>query len=226
MGLRKMLRAWERRRLLASVPDLVAKSKSQLHQDLWVLAETGRKRNGIFVEVGAFDGIQHSNTYLLEKEFGWSGILVEPNPDCLASLRKHRSAAISAKAISSERRTMSFVSVREEPALSSLADHAWNDGHSTRRADSSVISVDAILLSDLLKEHGAIGHIDYLSLDTEGSEYDILSSFDFDQCEIDLISVEHNYTASEADIERLLRKASFKRVYRRVARFDAWYRRI
>src|SRR3990167_7150651 len=54
------------------------KSKSQHRQDLFVLSQLNFKRNGYFVEFGATNGIDLSNTYLLEKEFGWAGILAEP----------------------------------------------------------------------------------------------------------------------------------------------------
>ena len=52
---------------------------SQLGQDLFVLIELGNKKEGFFIEIGAGDGFYLSNTYLLEKNFGWTGILVEPN---------------------------------------------------------------------------------------------------------------------------------------------------
>jgi FkbM family methyltransferase len=225
MGLRRLLRTWERRRLLGAVPELVDKSKAQLNQDLWVIAETRRKRRGFFVEIGAFDGILHSNTYLLEKELDWTGILVEPNPGWHDLLRQRRSAALSTKAISSRRGTVDFVAVRNEPALSGLAAHAYDDKHAARRGDAGVISVETTTVGDLLEEHAAPQHIDYVSIDTEGSEFEILSAFDFNRYRVDLISVEHNYTAQEADTERLLNANGFQRVHRRISRFDAWYKR-
>ena len=54
------------------------KSRSQLRQDLFVLSQLDFKRNGYFVEFGATNGFNLSNTHLMEKEFGWTGILAEP----------------------------------------------------------------------------------------------------------------------------------------------------
>ena len=83
------------------VRDLVSDSKSfaQLHQDLWVLHETRHKRNGYFVEFGATDGVNLSNTCLLEREFGWRGILAEPNPAWHAALRQNRKADIDLRCV-------------------------------------------------------------------------------------------------------------------------------
>lgn len=61
---------------------------SQAGQDLWVLQTAGNK--GFFVDIGAHDGIESSNTYALEKH-GWTGICVEPNPVSFAALRNNRS---------------------------------------------------------------------------------------------------------------------------------------
>ena len=62
--------------------------KSQNLQDLITLDLFGFKNNGIFIEAGACDGILNSNTYLLEKEFSWSGLLVEPLNDYFIELKK------------------------------------------------------------------------------------------------------------------------------------------
>ena len=228
MGLRRMLRNWEERRLLASAPDLAGKSKAQLRQDIWALAETGHKRGGFFVEIGAFDGIEHSNTYLLEKEFGWTGILVEPNPDYHSLLRERRSAALSTNAVYSKSGKVDFVNVRDGAVLSGIAEHAFDDRHAglRRRESSDVISVEAVTLNELLEKEKAPKTVDYISIDTEGSEFEILAAFNFDAFDVRLFSIEHNFTPREAETETLLRRHGYKRVYRRASRFDGWYRRV
>ena len=55
-------------------------TNSQNYQDLWALFENKFKRDGFFVEFGATDGVTGNNTLLLEREYGWTGILAEPNP--------------------------------------------------------------------------------------------------------------------------------------------------
>ena len=65
-------------------------SFSQLQQDLKVLKHLNYKKNGYFVEIGAANGIELSNTYLLEKNYGWNGICVEPIPDKFKQLKQNR----------------------------------------------------------------------------------------------------------------------------------------
>ena len=52
--------------------------KSQHKQDEFIVNYFKEKRNGVFVDIGAHDGITLSNTYILEKEYGWTGICIEP----------------------------------------------------------------------------------------------------------------------------------------------------
>ena len=69
-------------------------SKAQLKQDVFALIENDFKRDGFFVEFGAANGVHLSNTYLLEKEFGWRGILAEPARMWHADLQRNRTCAI------------------------------------------------------------------------------------------------------------------------------------
>src|SRR5262249_7829829 len=67
------------RRLLGCAVRYLSWSQSQLLQDIFVVTALLEKHNGFFVEIGAGDGVNWSNTYMLEKEFGWYGILAEAN---------------------------------------------------------------------------------------------------------------------------------------------------
>ena len=83
--------------------------KSQKGQDKWViLSVLPFKRNGFFLDLAAADGVTHSNTYVLEKFFGWSGICIEPNPDFLEELRRTRNCITDGSIISDRQETVTF----------------------------------------------------------------------------------------------------------------------
>ena len=195
------------------------------HQDLWVVTESGFKRNGFFVDVGAADGIGGSTTNLLEKHFGWRGILAEPNPIFFERIAEMRSAPFSPKAVhSSSGEVVEFWQVPGNQGLSTLAAYALNDMHAVTRQQAHVsIVVETISLNDLLGSFGAPRSIDYMNIDTEGSEYDILSAFDFDRYEVRMLTVEHNYSASEQPITNLLEARGYRRVFSKLSRHDAWF---
>ena len=63
----------------------------------------------------------------------------------------------------------------------------------------------------------------YISIDTEGSEYDILKNFDFDNFKPKVFTIEHNHSSLEKQIDELLEKNNFERIFRKLTAFDAWY---
>jgi FkbM family methyltransferase len=207
-------------------------SVSQLGQDRWVLQQTKNKLNGYFVEFGAVDGVMLSNTLVLERDFFWNGIVAEPNPMHHAALRRNRSCAVSTKCIYTQSNTvLTFLDcgndADNEHALSTLADFATCDQHAhTSLHESKSIQVETITLLDLLKQYNAPNKIDYLSIDTEGSEYDILSTFDWTQYDISLITVEHNYTPMRQKIYELLTSLGYRRVQEADSRWDDWYTKL
>ena len=92
------------------------------------------------------------------------------------------------------------------------------------RKKKEIITVETITLEDLLKEHKAPEKIDYLSIDTEGSEYTILKNFNFKLYEISIITIEHNYIDDQRNnIKSLLEKNNFVRVFEKISRMDDWY---
>jgi hypothetical protein len=83
--------------------------------------------------------------------------------------------------------------------------------------------VETVSLLDALDEHGAPRVIDYLSIDTEGSEFEILNAFDFSQYRFSVITCEHNYAPQRELIHELLTLKGYRRVHRDITQFDDWY---
>jgi FkbM family methyltransferase len=202
-----------------------APSNADQHQDLWVLHETQRKTGGFFVEFGATDGLAGSNTLLLERKFGWRGILAEPNPVWHADLKRNRTAAVDHRCVF--RRTGEHVkfAATEAAALATIDDFRTSDGHANSRANHCIMDVETVSLNDLLACHSAPRTIDYMSIDTEGSELAILEQFDFTRWDVRLFSVEHNLTAQEQAIDRLMAKHGYERRYASYSTIDGWYRK-
>jgi len=202
---------------------LLDKSKSQLRQDIFVLGELGFKRKGFFVEFGATNGKELSNTHLLEKEFGWRGILAEPARIWHRDLKKNRSASIDFECVWKETgKTLNFNEV-DIAEFSTITDFSSRDKHSEARRKGTTYSVNSISLVDLLSRHEAPHRIDYLSIDTEGSEYEILEKFDFDTYKISVITCEHNFTENRKRIFDLLTLNGYERKFENLSKFDDWY---
>ena len=170
------------------------KSCSQIGQDVEVLKMYNNKTDGFFVEIGASDGIVFSNTYLLETQFGWKGICVEPIPNRYESLCKNRpnSKCFDNAVYNVSNELVIFDIANDFDLLSGISKNI--DCHTnTVNANKSQIIVTTISLNDLLEQSNAPSFIEYLSLDTEGSEFEILKSLDFQKYTFGLIDVEHNY---------------------------------
>lgn len=203
--------------------DLIGKSKSQLNQELFVLAQLNFKRDGYFVEFGAADGLVASNTYLLEKCFGWSGILAEPAKCWHKMLANNRNVNIDISCVWGG--TGAILKFNEAPIaeLSTLSEFSSSDGHHKSRKKGRSYEVKTISLMDLLKKYNSPQIIDYLSLDTEGSEFEILSRFDFTKYKFRVITCEHNFTPMREKIYNLLTNNGYKRVLTSISQFDDWY---
>ena len=93
----------------AQLLKILRHSKSDLGQDLFVLSELNFKSRGYFVEFGATDGVAGSNSYLLEREFGWMGIVAEPARHWHRNLKKNRSCKIETDCVwGQSNRTIEF----------------------------------------------------------------------------------------------------------------------
>lgn len=202
-------------------------SHSQILQDLWVLYMLKEKRGGYFVEFGACDGRKLSNTLLLETKYDWTGILAEPNPVWHDELNRNRICHISTDCVSDRSgERIAFEHVPGQPELSRMQSIAPDDvhEHNGNRSTRETIEVNTISLVDLLKKYSAPSYIDYLSVDTEGSEFHILNAFDFSAYKFGLISVEHaGETEKREQIRSLLERHGYRRWRPELSRWDDWY---
>jgi FkbM family methyltransferase len=198
-------------------------SKSEIGQDLFVLSELSFKKNGFFVEFGATNGINSSNTFLLESKFSWTGILAEPAKKWHDELKKNRTAFIEKDCVWRSSNEVLTFNEAKFGALSTIDDYTNFDKHSNSRKSDTKYKVNTISLVDLLKKYNAPKIIDYLSIDTEGSEYEILSTFDFDKYKFKVITCEHNFNNNRDKILSLLSKNGYERKFVDVSQFDDWY---
>jgi FkbM family methyltransferase len=213
------------RALLAHHLTADALPRAQLGQDLFVLIATSFKHEGFFIEFGAGDGVSLSNTFLLERSFGWKGILAEPAKGWHSALLQNRTCTIDTRCVwSTSGKDLEFAETAEGE-YSTVRGLFDIDGVSTAFDTApTAYRVESVSLNDLLQEHSAPRFIDYLSIDTEGSEYEILRALDFASRQIRLITVEHNFDRlRRSNIYDLLTRHGYTRVLEDTSLWDDWY---
>jgi FkbM family methyltransferase len=185
---------------------------SQADQDR-VLNETVfcGMRNGVFVDVGAHDGIPFSNTLMFERELGWTGLCIEPNPDIFPRLIEDRSAICLEIAIAGRNGRLPFIKAGGYAQMLSGLSESMDPRHRERieretkkhNTSYSVLEVSVRPLAHVLSQH-RIPEIHYLSVDTEGNEADALGSIDFDAVMVHVITAEANYHEARDQIDAKL----------------------
>jgi FkbM family methyltransferase len=154
------------------------------------LAHIFKIHNGIFIEVGAHDGIFSSNTKLLEESYNWTGILIEPSENLFSKLCKNRPKSRCFNC-----------------ALGSFEEHNSYkygdfDGHPmssfTQRINRPATTKVLIRSLQSILDECNIQHVNFFSLDTEGYEWAILQGIDFNKTTFDYLLIEiykHEYDA-------------------------------
>lgn len=205
---------------LSDFLETIPASHAGFRQDIAALIINGFKRNGSFIEIGACDGVVISNTLLLEKEFGWSGVLVEPDEvwhDALLANRKTNILKLAAWSHSN-------VPVKFNREIDSQTSHIDFSGYVEKDPVGDQVVVDTISLNDIIQNYFSIFTIDFLSIDTEGSEYEILSTVDFSRYHFNLICIEHNYqSVKRMAIKELLLKNGYRLILHDSTYVDDWY---
>jgi FkbM family methyltransferase len=193
---------------------------SQLGQDLFVLETLKQKKNGFFIEIGAGNGKHLSNTYLLEREFNWDGILIEPNKSSFKACADSRHCKVINKLILNS--GMSKVLFHEKR----IGEFSFSEGYGNNNSNDVIDSyeIEAIKFEEIFRDFSSIPGIDFLSIDTEGSEVEILSSIDFSKYKPGIICIEHNYVKSNRlYIKKFLKSNGYKMVYSGISLWDSWF---
>ena len=189
---------------------------SQYGQDRFVFERFFRGVDrGVFLDVGADDGVDKSNTKFFE-ELGWTGLCVEPSPSRFSSLRANRRAECLNVAIASRPGEVEFLDMTGwGKGLSGIVAH-YDPRHVERierettnnplTASKTLVRVPAVPLATVLEARG-LRHIHYASIDVEGSELDVLASIDWTTTTIDVLRVEDNY--ADAGLQRVLAERGY-----------------
>ncbi len=172
------------------------------------------KTNGIFVEIGGYNGWQGSNCYFFEKNANWTGLIVEASPQMVKEIAKFRSGEVVHAAISDNDGTAEFIEVTcGFTQMSGLADNyvpeildsvRKNPGHAERSVEVPTTRLDSLLKKYNLK------HVDYCSIDVEGAERSILAAFDFDAFDISVLSVENNSSSESMSVRDIMEPAGYR----------------
>lgn len=181
-----------------------------LHKNFFI-----NKIDGFFVDIGAHDGITLSNSKFFE-ELGWNGICVEPIPSVFQKLINNRKCKCINAAISDKNEEIDFLICEGYTEMLSGILDKYNPIHLSRLNNEihiyggkkEIIKVKSMRLEDIVSHNQKI---DILSIDTEGSEYDILKSINFEKYEIDFIVFENPYF--DHDFDNILGK-KYKKIFR------------
>jgi FkbM family methyltransferase len=188
-------------------------SFSQYNQEQFIINYFKNKNNGIFVEVGGLDGKRHSNTYLLETKFNWSGLIIEPSPSLFLKLQKNRKCYTENYLVGEKNEeNVDFLYIENEKGPDGLQGiyKNYNINHINRinkelkitNTKSKIIKKKMIPIQFLFDKYNLI-NIDYFSLDVEGSELEVLKGINFEKMNIKIFGIEFNYPKSNKSKEIL-----------------------
>ena len=188
----------------------------------FVISFLNKMKNGFFVDVGAHNGISWSNVLVLEKLFGWTGISIEADVDLYNELVTNVSSECLNFAISNKTDEQIFWSITGSISGLSGLESGFKNDHKERIANELIKNPSSICtkkqmipkrLDNILADRN-ITHINYLSIDVEGNELEVLMSLDFKKVTCSLISVESN---NKNCVDKYLSMFGYVFVYRACA---------
>jgi len=184
-------------------------SYSQHGEDLFLTLLLGYERtNGVYVDVGCFQPIVFSNTYIFYQR-GWKGLAVDPNPQFRQAWRRYRPRDTFLNlAISKTRGTMAYVNNRQFQPMSKVLPE--NEATGLDPVLYEVSSCEAAPLAEVLSQHLGGNQIDLMSVDCEGMDLEVLESNDWDKYRPLVLAVEDTNISSESGLNRFVRNLGYE----------------
>ena len=182
---------------------------AQFAQDVMAYLFFCGKKDGFYIEIGANDGYNGSTTFFAQ-QLGWKGICIEPQKETFERLQKYRNCALYNFAISDKtRKDVEFITFPERDFRSGIAD-TMSDSHieeAKKLSSMSTATINTVTFGDMMKDFPDVKHIDFLSIDTEGHEMNVLRSIDFDKYSFGLITIE---TEENSDVVEFVEQKGYK----------------
>lgn len=196
---------------LNNIKEDYSPSRAQFGQDLWALEHHNQKRNGTYLEIGVHDGENANNTVMMDQEYGWSGVCIDP---MMKNMEK-RSCKQFKVALGSETGEADFrYSDGGDQGLSGLDKFANSDNNKQWKDVVSNFKMKKVQVrtpEDVFTEANLPSTIDYMSLDVEGAEMDILRSFPFDKYCVKYATIEtNNDKEKEKEMEEFMTQRGYK----------------
>jgi FkbM family methyltransferase len=204
--------------------------RNDTRNDQWIVEHVfPGKRNGYFVEAGASNGREASSCYVLEEEFGWTGICVEPNEVFFEQLVRNRPASICANVcLAGHAGKVSYVegtAATVNPYLGGITANLERIKHGGGEVvrKGKRVERQAMTLEELLVRHAAPSTIDYAAFDIEGSEFEVLEGFPFERYIFLALSLECDGSIWEP-VSRLLGSNGYREVSNPFNQGQPWER--
>lgn len=187
-------------------------SFSQFGQDTFLDKELFRGEEGLFfVEIGSAEPIELNNTYLLEQQREWRGLLIEARPSACDKLREHRKSEVINTCISSETGRSIFLDYGYLAGICkfmSAKEHEYIEQYNSNDKEVKAFWIATEPLSEVLGAR-KITHVNLLGIDVEGAELAVLKTIDFDSIFIDVIMAESNTIEAASALDQFLAREGF-----------------
>lgn len=171
--------------------------------------------DGVCIEVGAYNGISGSNTFHFEK-LGWRCLCIEPVEASFMECKRHRKDVlpycISDKDKADQEMTVFHLGTNLSAISSIEPDQRLIDSHASMITQTSKQTVKVRSMTSVLDEINFPKSIDFISIDTENTELDVLKGIDFNKYHIKVLVIENNF--NEPFCEDYLKQFGYTKVHR------------